>query len=58
MPRLKGSKVVDGKVIPPTAFVIQDPFSALEREIKTLESNLETLRSAKATLAKVWSSNI
>jgi hypothetical protein len=57
MPRLKGSKVVDGKVIPPTASVMRDPFAVLDQEIKVLESTLDTLRNAKATLAKLWASN-
>jgi hypothetical protein len=57
MPRLLGSKVVNGKVIPPTAPILKDPLSVLDQEIRVLEGTLETLREAKATLAKLWSTN-
>lgn len=57
MGRIKGSKVVNGKVIPPSVGVISDPLAKLDQEIHALEMQIERLRMAKDTISKLWASN-
>ena len=59
MGRISGSKVVDGKVIPPQVAGIPKAsmMSVIELEIKSLEGRLEHLRAARKSLSDVWGGN-